>query len=164
MKIKEIYVNSIREVKENFVKIIEEVKSSELVNANMEKGRYLMRSKKGVFMTCINPNDIKNTYKKEAEYGYAVKCDGEFTEENVEKAKEFVCDKMCGIVRELIMNAPDKFFVIKDSVSTVYIDENKNETKVNKKLSENGVDYFTVGCKLTLPLPFTEEEFEEITK
>jgi hypothetical protein len=147
MKITEIYSTNIEETKKNFIEKIEEVKSSELVNANEEKGIYLMRSKKGVFMTSINPNDIKNTCNKEAEYGFAVKCDCEFTEENIEKAKEIVCDKMCDFVRELIMNVPEKFFVIRDSVPT-----------------ENGVDYFTVGCKMILPLPFTDEEFTEITK
>jgi hypothetical protein len=115
-------------------------------------------------MTCINPNDIKNTCNKEAEYGFAVKCDGEFTEENIEKAKEIVCDKMCAFVRELIMNVPEKFFVIRDSVPMGIIDEHGNESMENKKLSENGVDYFTVGCKMILPLPFTDDEFAEITK
>lgn len=77
----------------------------------------------------------KGIARHRAMYGCAVKCEGEYSEENLKEAKEKVLEKLFEIVRGVADTVPEDFFIIKDEVNC-----------------------FTVGCKLELPNVYVEEE------
>lgn len=131
----------------------EELEKAEILSINEEKGRAMIRTDKGTAVTKYPFDEIP----KEALYGYAVKCNGEFNEENIKAAKEAVLEKLFKIIRDVAEAVPEKFFVIKNPEKIV--DELKSSPFVDKATKDetNSVDYFTVGCKLVLPNAYKGE-------
>lgn len=135
LKITELVRIDFDEVKKEALKTKEKIENAVEVKRNEENGCRLMKDANGrVFMTAIELPTFD-----EMQYGYAVQCNGCFNEENIGKAYEVVLDKMCEIVRDVAKRFPDKFFIVKDA-------------------NETGADFFTVGCKLTLPFGLGDNE------
>lgn len=144
----------VNEIVEKGNKRKEELENSEIVSVNEEKGRAVIRTKNG---TVIVKYPFVVDIPEEELYGYAVKCHGEFNEENIKAAKEAVLEKLFEIIRDVAEAVPEKFFVIKDAETIA--DEMKSSPFIDaaEKSKINDVDYFTVGCKLVLPNAYKGE-------
>lgn len=138
----------VNEIVEKGNKRKEELENSEIVSVNEEKGRAIIRTKNG---TVIVKYPFVVDIPEEELYGYAVKCHGEFNEDNIKAAKEAVLEELFKIIRDVAEAVPEKFFVIKDAETIA--DEMKSSPFIDaaEKSKINDVDYFTVGCKLVLP-------------
>jgi hypothetical protein len=151
LKITETWYCGVKEAREDALKQKERIENAEEVKRNEEDGLRLMKGSNGA--TFISP--IEPPTYDEWLYWYAVKCDSEFNEENIEKAKEMVLDKICEIVRDVANSFPDKFFIIKNSETTKVVNMETGVVKENKVDFDN---YFTVGCKLKLPFDLGEDK------
>ncbi|MEE1352126.1 MAG: hypothetical protein UHM23_08795 [Clostridia bacterium] len=144
----------VNEIVEKGNKRKEELENSEILSVNEEKGRAAIRTKNG---TVIVKYPFVVDIPEEELYGYAVKCHGEFNEENIKAAKEAVLEELFKIIRDVAEAVPEKFFVIKDAETIA--DEINSSPFIDaaEKSKINDVDYFTVGCKLVLPNAYKGE-------
>lgn len=144
----------VNEIVEKGNKRKEELENSEILSVNEEKGRAVIRTKNG---TVIVKYPFVVDIPEEELYGYAVKCHGEFNEENIKAAKEAVLEELFKIIRDVAEAVPEKFFVIKDAETIA--DEINSSPFIDaaEKSKINDVDYFTVGCKLVLPNAYKGE-------
>ena len=144
----------VNEIVEKGNKRKEELENSEILSVNEEKGRAVIRTKNG---TVIVKYPFVVDIPEEELYGYAVKCHGEFNEENIKAAKEAVLEELFKIIRDVAEAVPEKFFVIKDA--EIIADEINSSPFIDaaEKSKINDVDYFTVGCKLVLPNAYKGE-------
>lgn len=150
LKITELLTYGVKEAREQALEQKERIENAVEVKRNKENGLRFMKDVNGrVFVSPIE----SPTYD-EWLYGYAVKCDGDFNEENIEKAKEMVLDKICEIVRDVANSFPDKFFIIKNAETTQVVNVETGVVRENKV----DFDHFTVGCKFKLPFDLGEDK------
>ena len=170
----------VKEVFENEKRRRKEIAEATLISENVERGIKQMRKKNGAIMLvkmtdeerlekqrkqyeesgdvkckCVSPIMNKPEMRY---YGYAVKCEGDFTKENIDKAKEIVLDKICEIIRDVARAVPNDFFIIKNKETLKKEYERLPDFLRPSDEEIDAINYFSVGCKIELPSAYTEEE------
>lgn len=142
-----------RKVYEQKKKAAESVKTGKVISERPDGTQFIQLPDGGVVVY------KKGEPKTTAVYGCAVKCEGEFNEENLKEAKGKVLEQLFEIIRQIADAVPEDFFIIHDTERIKYDLGHHPLPQFNASKEEiEAVNYFTVGCKLELPNVYKDEE------